>query len=146
MAFHTQGDAGTKDAELRLTIPNVLRELDRVNARATALLEQHAVAASTIYATQLALEELISNVIRHGYDDDRPHDIVLSIRVRESGVELELVDDGREFDPVTAPEVALDVPLAERRVGGLGVHLVRKFVREIRYERRENRNHLWLRV
>ncbi len=146
MASRTVNDEGTLEAELRLTIPNDLRELSRVNAQASALLEQHGVAATALYATQLALEELLSNVIRHGYADNRRHDIALSIWVRESGVELEVVDDGREFNPVLAPDVALDVPLAERRVGGLGIHLLRRFVREIRYERRENRNCLWLRV
>jgi serine/threonine-protein kinase RsbW len=99
-----------------------------------------------VYATQLALEEVLSNVIRHGYEDSRRHDIALSLRVRARGVELQIVDDGREFDPCAAPEPDLDVPLAERRAGGLGIHLLREFVREIRYERRADRNFLSLRM
>ena len=52
------------------------------------------------------------------------------------------LDDGRAFDPLCAPEADLGVPLEERRVGGLGIHLLRKLASEIRYHREDGRNHL----
>ena len=139
--------SGAAEAEeLRLTIQNDLGELARVNELATELLQRRGAAERVVYATQLALEELLSNVIRHGYPDGGRHEIDLVLRVGEDAVELELVDDGREFDPVTAPEAPLHLPLAELRVGGLGIHLLRAFVSEIRHERLANRNFLWLRI
>lgn len=132
--------------ELRLTIQNDLGELARVNELANQILERRGVAERVVYATQLALEEVLSNVIRHGYQDGDRHEIALLLRVGECGVELEVVDDGREFDPVTAPEPELDLPLVERQPGGLGIHLLRAFVSEIRYERLGDRNFLWLRI
>ena len=132
--------------DLRLTIRNDLRELARVRELASELLAQRGVDEKAVYATELALEEVLSNVIRHGYADRERHEIALVLAVREGGVELQVVDDGREFDPVTAPEVERGHPLAERRAGGLGIHLLRSFVSEIRYERRGDRNFLWLRI
>jgi anti-sigma regulatory factor (Ser/Thr protein kinase) len=132
--------------EIRLTIPNDLHELERVNTAANELLDRCGVGERTAYATNLALEELLSNVIRHGYPEGGRHEIELVLRVAVSGVELRIEDDGRAFDPLKAPTPELGVPLAERKVGGLGIHLVRSFVTEMHYERRGERNVLWLRV
>jgi anti-sigma regulatory factor (Ser/Thr protein kinase) len=134
------------DEELRLTIPNDLRELVRVNAAANEILDRHGIGERTAYATNLALEELVSNVIRHGYPEGGRHDIELALRVTAAGIELRIEDDGRAFDPLKAPAPELHVPLAERKIGGLGIHLVRRFAREMRYERRGERNVLWVRI
>ena len=132
--------------ELRLTVPNDLRELPRVNDLATGILERIGVAGDVVYSAQLAIEEVLSNVIRHGYRDGGRHEIDLVLRADRQGVELEVADDGRAFDPVAAPEPELDLPLSERRIGGLGIHLLRAFTRGIRYKRTEDRNVLWLQI
>jgi anti-sigma regulatory factor (Ser/Thr protein kinase) len=132
--------------ELRLTIRNDLAELARVNELASELLERRGTAERVVYATQIALEEVLSNVIRHGYEDGERHEIALALRVADHGVELEVVDDGRQFDPLSARGADLDLPLAERRVGGLGIQLLRSFTRALRYERVRDRNVLWVRI
>jgi anti-sigma regulatory factor (Ser/Thr protein kinase) len=132
--------------ELRLTIRNELGELVRVNQLVSELLARRGIAESVVYATQLALEEVLSNVIRHGYEDCSQHEIALTLRVHEGRVELQVVDDGREFDPATAPAPDLDLPLVRRRAGGLGIHLLRAFVSEIRYQRLGQHNSLLLRI
>lgn len=139
-------DEGETRDELRVSIENDLGELARVSELATALLERIGAAASVVYATQLAIEEVLSNVIRHGFDDQGRHDIALVLHANAGDVELEVVDDGRPFDPSTAPAPVLDLPLVERSTGGLGIHLLRKFAREIRYERVRNRNLLRVRI
>ena len=126
--------------ELRLTILNDLEELVRVNDCATQLLEGARVAAKKVYLTCLALEEILSNVIRHGYEDEAVHEIAVSIREDDGIVELEIVDDGKEFDPRAAPEVDVLAPLADRPVGGLGIHLLKHMIGDIRYERSNGRN------
>ena len=55
------------------------------------------------------------------------------------------MDNGRPFDPLNdAPEPDLDSGVADRAVGGLGVHLVRTMMDEMRYRRDRGRNHLTL--
>lgn len=142
----TSARRGEACHELRLTIASDLAELARVNDRMTELLAGHDFEESVVYAAQLALEEALSNVIRHGFDDPRPHEISVLVRVERPQVEIQVIDDGREFDPIAAPEPALDLSLAQRRPGGLGIHLLRSFVSEMRYERIADRNALSMRI
>jgi serine/threonine-protein kinase RsbW len=132
--------------EIQLTLTNELRELARVHAVASPFLEANGVAGKALYVALLALEETLSNVIRHGFADQARHEIAVSLRVRGGGVELTVVDDGQEFDPTAAPEVDLDAPLEERQAGGLGIHLVRQLASEVRFQRKNGRNQLLVRI
>ena len=128
--------------ELRLSLRNDLLELPAACAAAEAYLAQRGVEPWTRSVLALALEEVVSNVIRHGYDDGARHEIAVALRLVGEEVELDVVDDGREFDPRASPDVDLRAPLDARRAGGLGVHLLRTMVRELRYERVGDQNHL----
>jgi serine/threonine-protein kinase RsbW len=129
--------------ELGIRIRGDLGELAHVNEQITELLQRHGVGAEAVYATQLALEEVISNVIRHGYEKDPgDHSIAIHVMLDDDGVHLEFVDDGRAFDPLSVPEVDFDLPLADRRVGGLGVHLLRTMSKGLTYERKAGHNYL----
>lgn len=139
-------DASMTADVLRLTLRDELAEIARVNAQVTDLLARHQVDESSVYAAQLALEEALSNVIRHGCDDARAHEISLVVHVEAGGVEIRIVDDGREFDPLLAPRPDLAAPLGAQRTGGRGIHLLRAFVRELGYERHAGRNALSLRI
>src|SRR5262249_2512125 len=114
--------------ELRLTIRNEIGELARASAIAREHLERRGFEEEVVYAADLALEEVLSNVIRHAYDDGDRHEIMIAVRTSGRRVEMQIVDDGRGFDPVSAPAVDLAVPLERRRIGGLGIHLLRAFV------------------
>ena len=72
------------------------------------------------------------------------HEIVIRMKIVERDLHIEFEDDGREFDPVTFPAPDLDLPLAERPVGGLGIHLVKSFVDRIDHRRSNGRNKLSL--
>ena len=117
-----------------------------MNELATELLLRRGAGEEQVYATQLALEEILSNVIRHGYPDGARHEIELTLRADDAGLELEVADDGVEFDPTSAPAPDLDLPLAQRRVGGLGITLLRAYASELTYERVGGRNVLRLRI
>ena len=93
------------DQELRFSIANDLRELSRVHALAESFLHACAAPPRTVYLTNLALEEMLSNVIRHGYADGRAHSIRVGMRADDTGIEVRIVDDGRAFDPTQAPGV-----------------------------------------
>jgi anti-sigma regulatory factor (Ser/Thr protein kinase) len=63
----------------------------------------------------------------------------------DDGVWVEFSDQGREFDPASAPPPDLDSPLESRRVGGLGVHLVGQLMSDIRYQRSGGWNRITMR-
>jgi len=133
-------------AAIEISLANDLRELVRVQTAALDLLREHGIVDSAVYLVDLSLEEILTNTIRHGYTDTERHAIVVRVSVSDGIIELHFVDDGREFDPTTAPPVDLTVPLEQRRVGGLGLHLVRELTQGMRYERRGGENRLWVRI
>lgn len=134
------------DAALDLTIRNDLEQVSYVAERLAPLLESWKVTPRTAYRTQLVIEEVLSNVVRHGYPDGGQHEI--SVRVSHDGEHIAICvqDDGVAFDPSGAATVDVDQPLEERRVGGLGIHLVRQFVEHLEYQRLAGRNDLKLRL
>lgn len=92
----------------------------------------------------VVLDEVVSNAITHGYDDGVRGEIVVRLRCSPDSVMIEVEDDGRPFDPLQAPPPDLAVPLAERRVGGLGLHFVRNLMGDMSYKRLGGRNVLKL--
>lgn len=88
----------------------------------------------------VAVDELVSNVLNHREGRDRPR-VDLRLERRDGGVlGLEIVDDGREFDPFSLPAPDLAAPLEARRVGGLGIHLARSLAASVAYQRDEDKN------
>jgi anti-sigma regulatory factor (Ser/Thr protein kinase) len=92
----------------------------------------------------LAVEEVVTNAIKYGYDDGLPGRIDISMRITPGEAEVIIADDGKPFDPASAPEADIDTPIADRHIGGLGIHLIRNFTDSLDYQRRDNRNVLRL--
>jgi serine/threonine-protein kinase RsbW len=83
----------------------------------------------------LALDELITNIIMHGFAGRSCGSIKLVIDYADSILSAELVDDGPPFDPLLAEIEEPHGDIASRKVGGLGVSIVKASVDQIRYER-----------
>ena len=94
---------------------------------------------------RIALDEVVSNILKYAYADDAPHDIAIHCEIRDGHLETTIEDDGRAFDPLRAPRPDLTVPLAARKVGGLGVLFVKELMNSVSYERVKGRNRLTLR-
>ena len=88
---------------------------------------------------QVALDEVASNVIKYGWPDGGNHELCVRITGQQDRIEVEIVDDGREFDPRQAPAPELQ-PAGRRQPGGLGIHLVKQLVDRLEYERVDGRN------
>ena len=92
-----------------------------------------------VMKVNLLLEELVLNVRDHGQVAGRRFDVEISSGSSE--VRLDFSDDGVAFDPTRdAPSPDLDSGLQERRVGGLGIHLVRSLANSIDYRYEDGRN------
>ena len=126
--------------ELEIEIGNKLSELGRVHQTLTDFCRRHGLTAKVARDLNLALEEIITNIIIHGYTDDREHIISVHLNVRPGEVWVEVKDDGRPFNPLEAPEADTTTPLEERSIGGLGIHLVRKVTDGLEYERVGDKN------
>ncbi len=89
----------------------------------------------------VALDEVVSNVVRHGLEP-RAGPIVLTFSFESGVLSAEVVDAAGPFDPLAAPSPDTASSLARRRPGGIGIALTRGLMDDVRYERREDRNHL----
>lgn len=120
----------------RMTIGADRSEIARVNAAFAKFAEQHGLPASVRRSLQVALDELLTNTI----DDGCVGQASVELEVAGDRVTVTLTDDGRPFDPFAMAPPDTARPLEERRIGGLGIHLVRGLMDEVSYERRGDRN------
>jgi serine/threonine-protein kinase RsbW len=107
---------------------------------ATQFLESNNASDGVIFAANLALEEIVTNTIKYGYDDARKHEIIVHMEITENSLNIEICDDGREFNPFDQPEPDVSLRSDEPPIGGLGVHFVRKMLDACAYDRRDGRN------
>jgi anti-sigma regulatory factor (Ser/Thr protein kinase) len=96
--------------------------------------------ARIVNALNVVLDEAVSNAINHGYDAGARGEIAVRLRREPDGVTVEIEDDGRAFDPLQAPPPDLTLPLEQRPIGGLGIHLIRNLMDEVSYARIGSRN------
>ena len=94
---------------------------------------EEGISARSGLTLSLVVEELFTNLVKYNTASHNP--IVLRVSRQEKQAHLELVDrDVDRFDPSTLPPVDVDLPMAERRPGGLGLHLVRAIVDRITFD------------
>ena len=130
---------------MEIRLRNDLSELERVSQHLKDFAAHQGLDPRVLHDLDLALEEVLANIISYGYGDDRGHHIVVSLEVRSGEVRVEVEDDGRPFNPLEAPEVDTTTPPDERPLGGLGIHLVRQLMDGLEYRRQGDRNRLTLR-
>ena len=83
----------------------------------------------------LVFEEIVTNIIRYGFDDAAEHKIDVTFARKDGELTLVFDDAGRPFDPRKVPAPDLHRPLANAPIGGRGIYLVRKTAKRIDYER-----------
>lgn len=126
-------------ALLDLRLANDLAELEPLMRALECFAEAAGLPPKAAYRLTLAVDEFVNNAVDYGYPDGRRGEIAVVIRHRDE-LEVELADDGDAFDPFTAPPPDLTGSIEERKIGGLGVHLVRTLATRFAYRREDGRN------
>ena len=123
---------------LQLVVANQRREIPRLSRVVDQFGEECGFSAEDTAAINLMLDELVSNVIKYGYDDALEHQIYVKVTCERDLVTVRVEDDGKPFNPLEAPTPNhLDLPIEQRPIGGLGVHIVKTMADSLDY-RREN--------
>jgi anti-sigma regulatory factor (Ser/Thr protein kinase) len=124
------------------TLENRPEDMERVMDDVDALLETKPVSPKRKYAVRLALDELLTNVIKYAHADGQVHPIHLHLDTGQPFA-LTIEDDGRPFNPLEdAPPPVLDGPVEDRPIGGLGLHLLQSMGMKLAYRRENDRNRL----
>ena len=134
-----------KNAEVKLTVKNRIEDLLRVNSIFESFATQHDIGGKLRYHLLVSIEEILTNIIKYGFDEQGVHPIHITFRNDSSAIEMEFEDRGREFNPLEVGEPDLDTPIEDRQLGGLGIHLVKNMVDVAQYRREGDRNILLLR-
>jgi sigma-B regulation protein RsbU (phosphoserine phosphatase) len=129
-------------ALLEITLENRAPELQRLASELERFAKNHRIPDPDVHALSLALDEVVTNTIAYGYDDQRAHEIRLRLTLSNGRLSAEVEDDGRPFNPLTAPQPDLSSAVEDRPVGGLGIHLVRSLMEQVDYRRESGKNHL----
>jgi sigma-B regulation protein RsbU (phosphoserine phosphatase) len=127
--------------ESRLQIESSLAELARAQAWLESWCASQGVAGDARHDLDLALEEVVANIVHHGYGPDARAGIALRLLLREGVVRLEVTDRAPAFNPLQATDPG---PRAAEGGGGLGVHLVHKLMDRVEYTRENGENRLAL--
>ena len=128
------------DHVLEIAIANELEAIVAAAEKIDAFCEEREISPEIAYAVNLSIDEILTNTISYGYDDDEPHRIEIIVRLESDSLVVEIVDDSAPFDLSATPEANVEASLEERDVGGLGLFLVHQMMDRVEYERIEGRN------
>lgn len=130
-------------AKLSVRIDATLDQLQALQAKVAEFGTAEDWPPALAYQVELVIEELCVNIVSYG--GDGTHSIELSIDSAPTELSIDIVDDGRAFDPFSeAPPPDLQSEVEDRPIGGLGVHFVKTMMDEAHYQREAGHNHVSL--
>ena len=129
-----------------LTINNQLSEMQKVEEWLALLSEANHYQPRTSFALDLVINEALTNIISHGYDDSLVHQIHISLEDSPSEVNIEITDDGRVFNPLEADIQLPSTDLEETSIGGRGLLLIKQYSSKLNYCYSEGKNRLFLSI
>lgn len=125
---------------MKIDLVNELHSIEVMNDWLDKIAEELNMTVEQSYQVKLALEEALVNVINYAYPGKKNQPIWLEAELGADFVQFVLVDEGVPFDPTQHETSDLTVPLEERQIGGLGILLISKLMKEIDYEYKDGRN------
>ncbi|MCK5686666.1 SpoIIE family protein phosphatase, partial [bacterium] len=140
MALKYQRKPVDVSVQLKMDIINDLSEIDRVKQDFSAFSEQNQIPTTIRRQFNLVFDELLNNIISYAYSDDKKHHIEVDIVLTHEKLTVSIADDGLPFNPFAGKAPDITIGLEERKIGGLGIHLVRSLVDKAIYHRKVDKN------
>lgn len=118
--------------------------LQRIAGEVEGLGQREAWPDSLVFKVNLVLEELGINILSYGGESGGTWpEFEIVITSEDDSLTIEISDKGRPFDPFSdAPKPSLDAGIEDRKVGGLGIHLVQTMMDDLSYEHSGGENRL----
>jgi len=129
---------------IEILMRNDVSELARARDALDSLGEELPIPARVLMQLQVALDEIVSNVVKYSWSDGTNHEFLVRIAADTETVTLEIIDDGVAFDPSSAPDLGALPADRQPRLGGRGIHMTRQLVDGFAYRRIDGRNHTTL--
>lgn len=135
------------DVKLRksIVLPNDVEEVSKLTAFVEEVCEAMGFDGALTAQLTLAIEEAVVNVMKYAYPPQKRGDVTIEAQSNDLRLKFTIIDSGMPFDPTVRAEVDTTLSAEDRPIGGLGIHLVRKIMDSINYERVDSLNVLTLR-
>ena len=128
-----------------IVLPNDIQEVPKLTDFVGEVCEEMGFDEMTTKQMKLAIEEAVVNVMNYAYPPGQLGDVTIEAASNDTRLKFTIIDSGKPFDPTVHADVDTTLPASERRIGGLGIHLVRQIMDSINYERVDSLNLLTLR-
>ena len=126
-------------------LKNDLEELSILRHHVKNFGQMTGLSDNCLFEINLCLDELFTNIVTYGFDDDRHHLIQFTLQLDKNMLTLDVEDGGIPFNPLTKKESCVPIDPKNIKIGGLGIHIVKKLTNDICYQRNRGKNHLTLR-
>jgi anti-sigma regulatory factor (Ser/Thr protein kinase) len=121
-------------------IQNTFPEVEQICAEINTLAQKNSFSEQLIFCLNVCLEEMLTNIIKYGYDDKTGHEIEVRLEIANEIITLTIIDDGHKFNPLKADQPDMDTDIKHRQVGGIGIFLTCKMANKITYTRKDDKN------
>ena len=126
-----------KELTVDATVDNITSVTDFVNEQ----LEAFGCPLKAKIQIDIAIDELFGNIAHYAYKPDvGPVTVRVEVKENHLAVIITFIDNGVQYDPLSAQEPDTTLPAEERSVGGLGIYIVKKSMDEITYEYKDGQN------
>jgi anti-sigma regulatory factor (Ser/Thr protein kinase) len=123
-----------------LSITNQFGELAQVGFWLEQASRCYQLPEYTVFKLDLVLNEALANIISYAYSDQLNHDILIKLENRQDYVILEIIDDGKAFNPFAADPFYEQITLKSATINGRGIHLIKAYTDTQDYQRMNNTN------
>ena len=127
-----------------ITLNNDINEMPQLTAFLEETFRRSDVDEPLAMQINLAIEEAVVNVMKYAYPAGTPGQVYIESQVQDDMLRFVISDSGMPFDPTARAAVDTDRGTMERGIGGLGIHLVRQIMDQVKYERQGDKNVLTL--
>ncbi len=135
-----KGSPKMDEGKIFFEFKNLLSELDKLRQNLESLGKSFGMSKKGIFQINLALEEVFTNIVSHGFEDKDAHWIKITIWHQNGMLNICVEDDGIPFNPVEEDVPDLKCPVEDRRIGGLGCHFMRCLMDDVHYKRIADKN------
>ena len=124
-----------------IKLPAMIEHLERLLGFVSEHAKDQGFTSDMLKKIELASEEALVNVFNYAYSDKHDGEVEVSCGLDDNNrFVIEIMDSGTPFNPLSLSEPNLTEDVSDRKIGGLGIHLIKKMMDEVEYRREGNNN------
>ena len=123
-------------------ITNQRNQIDTVRKFFDEYSKENKLTEKTVHDIQMALDELLTNIVNYGYEDSDEHKIDVRFGINDDAVRVEIIDDSKPYNILEQENPDISLSVEDKPIGGLGIFLIKKLMSNVDYYTKEGKNHL----